>query len=187
MRAVARFVEKPPPERAQQMLDAGGHYWNAGIFLASAATWRRELERHAPTIMAAASEALAKAERDGGMILVDEAAFANCPAKSIDYAVMEHSDCVSVVPVSMGWTDIGSWQALLDASERDEAGNALAADVLALDCRNTLVRSNGPKVAAIGVEGLVIVATPDAVLVMKPEHAQRVREAADWFEQETKY
>ena len=99
---------------------------------------------------------------------------------------MEHSDRVSVVPVSMGWTDIGSWQALLDASDKDESGNALAADVLAIDCRNTLVRSDGPKVAAIGVEGLVIVATADAVLVMRPEQAQRVREAADWFERETK-
>ncbi len=165
------------------MLDAGGHYWNAGIFLASAATWRRELELHAPAILAAANEALTKAERKGDLIRIDEAAFARSPATSIDYAVMEHSDCVSVVPVSMGWTDIGSWQALVDASDKDEAGNALAADVLALDCRNTLVRSNGPKVAVIGVEGLVIVATPEAVLVMRPDQAQRVRDAAAWFEQ----
>ena len=85
----------------------------------------------------------------------------------------------------MGWSDIGSWQALVEASDKDEAGNALAADVLALDCKDTLVRSNGPKVAAIGVEGLVIVATADAVLVMKPEEAQRVREAAEWFERES--
>jgi mannose-1-phosphate guanylyltransferase len=105
---------------------------------------------------------------------------------SIDYAVMELSDRVSVVPVSMGWTDIGSWQALVNASEKDGKGNALAADVLAIDCKDTLVRSNGPKVAAIGVEGLVIVATHDAVLVMRPEHAQRVREAAEWFDQESK-
>jgi mannose-1-phosphate guanylyltransferase len=185
IRPVARFVEKPPAERARQMLDVGGHYWNAGIFLASASTWRGELSRHAPAILAAAEEALAKAERDGPVIRVDAAAFAAAPAKSIDYAVMEHSDRVSVVPVSMNWTDIGSWQSLVDASDKDEAGNALAADVLALDCRNTLIRSDGPKVAAIGVEGLVIVATPDAVLVMRPEEAQRVREAAAWFEQQT--
>ena len=181
VRRVARFVEKPPAERAQARLDAGGHYWNAGIFLASAATWRAELGRHAPAILTAAGEALAGAERDGAVVRVAEAAFAASPAKSIDYAVMEHSDRVSVVPVSMGWSDIGSWQALVEASDKDEAGNALAADVLAIDCRDTLVRSNGPKVAAIGVEGLVIVATPEAVLVMKPEEAQRVREAADWF------
>jgi mannose-1-phosphate guanylyltransferase/mannose-6-phosphate isomerase len=186
VRPVAGFVEKPPLARAQQMLADGGHYWNAGIFLASAQTWRRELERHAPAIIAAARDALANAAGDGRTVRVDETAFARSPAKSIDYAVMELSDQVSVVPVSMGWTDIGSWQALVDASEKDGKGNALAADVLAIDCKDTLVRSNGPKVAAIGVEGLVIVATHDAVLVMRPEHAQRVREAAEWFDQESK-
>jgi mannose-1-phosphate guanylyltransferase len=85
----------------------------------------------------------------------------------------------------MGWNDIGSWQALVDASTKDEDGNALAADVLAIDCKDTLVRSDGPKIVAIGVEGLVIVATAEAVLVMKPDQAQRVREAADWFARET--
>ena len=185
IRPVARFVEKPPLDRAEQMLAEGGHYWNAGIFLASCRTWREELERHAPAIFAAASEALNQGQRDGSVIRVSEEAFASSPAKSIDYAVMEHSDRVSVVPVSMGWSDIGSWQALVDASDKDRAGNALPADVLAIDCKDTLVRSSGPKVAAIGVEGLVIVATAEAVLVMKPEEAQRVREAAEWFEQES--
>lgn len=186
LRPVANFIEKPPLERAQQMVEAGGHYWNAGIFLASGRTWRTELERHAPAILAAAREALDRGEREGAVIRVDEEAFARSPAKSIDYAVMEHSDRVSVVPVSMGWSDIGSWQALLDASDKDEDGNAVSADVLALDCKDTLVRTNGPKVAAIGVEGLVIVATPEAVLVMRPEEAQRVREAAEWFEGNSK-
>jgi mannose-1-phosphate guanylyltransferase/mannose-6-phosphate isomerase len=186
VRPVARFVEKPPLERAQAMLDQGGHYWNAGIFLASARTWREELHRHAPAILAAAREALDKAERDGSVIHVDEQSFAASPAKSIDYAVMEHSDRVSVVPVSMGWSDIGSWQSLVEASEKDDAGNALSAGALALDCKDILVRTSGPRVAAIGVEGLVIVATPDAVLVMKPEEAQRVRDAAEWFEEQKK-
>jgi mannose-1-phosphate guanylyltransferase/mannose-6-phosphate isomerase len=186
LRPVAHFVEKPPIERARQMIDAGGHYWNAGIFLASAQTWREELERHAPAILAAAQAALDKGDRDGCVVSVDEKAFERAPAKSIDYAVMEQSSRVSVVPVSMGWSDIGSWQALLEASDKDAAGNAVPSDVLALDCRNTLVRTNGPKVAVIGVEGLVIVATSDAVLVMKPEEAQRVRQAADWFAELTK-
>lgn len=186
VRPVARFVEKPALERAQEMIDQGGHYWNAGIFLASARTWRQELERHAPEILAAASEGFGNATRDGSTIRVDEAAFARSPAMSIDYAVMEKSDCVSVIPVSMGWSDIGSWQSLVEASDKDASGNALAADVLSIDCTNTLVRSNGPKVAAIGVEGLVIVATPEAVLVMKPDQAQRVREAAEWFERQSK-
>lgn len=185
VRPVARFVEKPPLERAQQMLEAGGHYWNAGIFLASVGTWRSELAQHAPEILAAATRSLDSRGQSDHVIHVDEEAFASSPAKSIDYAVMEYSDKVMVVPVSMGWSDIGSWQALVEASAKDSEGNALPANVLALDCKNTLVRSNGPKVAAIGVEGLVIVATPDAVLVMRPEEAQRVREAAEWFDRET--
>ena len=185
VRRVARFVEKPPLESAEAMLAAGGHYWNAGIFLASAATWREELAAYAPDILAAAGEALARASMDGSIIRVDRDAFARSPSKSIDYAVMEQSEKVAVVPVAMGWSDIGSWQALLDAAAKDSDGNAIGEGVLALDCRDTLVRTNGPRVAAIGVEGLVIVATPGAVLVMRAEEAQRVREAAEWHRKET--
>lgn len=184
VRYVEKFVEKPNLEKARAMLEEGGYYWNAGIFLASAATWRAELQKHAPAILDAAVKAISAASCDGNVLRIDEAAFSQSPAKSIDYAVMEPSDRVSVVPVSMGWSDIGSWQSLLDSADKNAAGNALGPGVLALDCTNTFVRSSGPKVAAIGVEGLVIVATPDAVLVMRPEEAQRVREAAEWFERE---
>lgn len=184
VRPVARFVEKPPLEQAEAMLAEGGHFWNGGIFLARARTWIEELEMHAPAILAAAREAAEKAVVDGPVLRIDADAFARSPAQSIDYAVMENSDRVSVVPVSMGWSDIGSWQALVDASVCDDDGNALHNGVLALDCRNNLVRSNGPKVALIGVEGLVVVATADAVLVMRPDQAQRVREAAEWYDRE---
>lgn len=183
VRPVARFVEKPPLADAQQMVASGGHYWNAGIFLASAKTWREEIGEHAPLILAAARSALEHGRVESTIMHVDEAAFAASPARSIDYAVMEHSDRVAVLPVEMGWSDIGSWQALVEASSRDAFGNSLPDGVLALDCRNLLVRTSGPKVAAIGVDGLVIVVTEDAVLVTAPDHAQRVREAADWFEQ----
>lgn len=182
VRSVARFVEKPPLDRAQAMLAKGGHYWNAGIFLASARTWRNELEIHAPEILSAATEAANRAVRDGRVVRIDEEAFASSPARSIDYAVLETSSHVSVVPVKMGWSDIGSWQALVDASAKDADGNAVPGNALAIDSHDVLIRSSGPRVAAIGVEGLVIVATPDAVLVMRPKDAQRVREAADWFE-----
>lgn len=182
VRPVERFVEKPERGVAEAMLASGGHYWNAGIFLGLASIWRDELQAHAPDLIEAARAALEAGESGGDVVRVDAAAFAAAPSISIDYAVMEKSDRVSVVPVSMGWSDIGSWSALADAAQRDADGNALPADALALDSRNLTVRSSGPKVAAIGVEGLVIVATPDAVLVMRPEDAQRVREAAAWFD-----
>ncbi len=166
------------------MLAEGNHYWNAGIFLALARTWREELEAFVPTILAAASEALERAEVDGPVLRIDAEAFARSPAQSIDYAVMEHSARVSVVPVSMGWSDIGSWTALFDASAKDGTGNVLGAGTTAIDGNANLIRTSGPRVAAIGVDDLVIVATPEAVLVTRLSHAQRVREAADWFDQE---
>jgi mannose-1-phosphate guanylyltransferase len=181
---VARFVEKPPLERAEAMLAQGGHYWNAGIFLASVRTWREELDRHAPAIFEAVNEALAKADTDGPVVRVDEEAFARSPAKSIDYAVMEFSDRVAVVPVSMGWSDVGSWAAVFDASEKGEGGNVVAGDALVIDSYGNLIRSDGPRIAAIGVDDLVIVATGDAVLVTRLSSCQKVRDAAEWFEKD---
>lgn len=184
VRPVARFVEKPPLERAEAMLAEGGHYWNAGIFLASAATWREELLRHAPGILEAATEALEQGERDGPLIRIAEAPFARSPAKSIDYAVMEQSDRVAVVPVSMGWSDVGSWTAVFDASAKDQRGNVVVGNALVLDSHANLIRSDGPRVAAIGVDDLVIIVSGDSVLVTKLSHAQRVKEAAEWFEKD---
>ena len=186
VREVARFVEKPPLDRAEAMIAEGGHYWNAGIFLASVQTWREELAEFAPAILAAASEAVERARADGPVLRIDAEAFARSPAQSIDYAVMERSRRVSVVPVAMGWSDIGSWTALFDASAKDAAGNVLGTGTVAIDANANLIRTSGPRIAALGVDDLVIVATPDAVLVTRLSEAQRVREAADWFDAETK-
>jgi mannose-1-phosphate guanylyltransferase/mannose-6-phosphate isomerase len=186
VRRVERFIEKPDVERAQALLDAGGHYWNAGIFLARASTWLAAMERHVPDMLAAARAALAAADRDGGIIRPGTAEFARSPAQSIDYAVMEKESAISVVPVSMGWSDIGSWESLFDAALRDGDDNSVGAGNLALGSAGNLIRSSGPRVAAIGVEGLVIIATKDAVLVVPRDQSQRVREAAAWFEEETK-
>lgn len=182
VRPVARFIEKPAQDKAEALLAEGGHYWNAGIFLASTSTWREELERHAPAIIDAARKSLDSGECASPVIYANEEAFARAPAKSIDYAVMEHSDRVAVVPVNMGWSDVGSWEAVFDAAEKDQEGNVVVGNVLAIDSHANLIRSDGPKVAAIGVDDLVIVATPDAVLVTRLSHSQRVREAADWSE-----
>jgi mannose-1-phosphate guanylyltransferase len=118
------------------------------------------------------------------LIRIAEAPFARAPAKSIDYAVMERSDRVAVVPVSMGWSDVGSWTAVFDASTKDRGGNVVVGNALILDSHANLIRSDGPRIAAIGVDDLVIIASGDSVLVTKLSQAQRVKEAAEWFERE---
>jgi mannose-1-phosphate guanylyltransferase/mannose-6-phosphate isomerase len=184
VRRVEHFIEKPELEHAKALLAEGGHYWNAGIFLARAAIWLGAMERHVPDIAHAARAAIAAARHDGAIIHPGQEEFARSPAQSIDYAVMEKEQAVSVVPVTMGWSDIGSWQALFDAAIRDAGGNSVGPGHVAFDSAGTLIRSSGPRVAAIGVEGLVIIATRDAVLVVPREHSQRVREASAWYDEE---
>jgi mannose-1-phosphate guanylyltransferase len=174
-----RFVEKPDAATAGRYAAGGRHDWNGGIFLLSAGTCLDALQKHAPKIAKAAKAAMAGAARKGRRILPDAAAFAASPSLSIDYAVMEKADRVAVVPVAIGWSDVGSWDALLDLLARDEAGNALTGDVLALDARNCLIRSEGPLVAAIGVEDLVVIATGDAVLIVPRAQSQKVKDVVE--------
>ena len=174
-----RFVEKPDAATAGRYAAGGRHDWNGGIFLMRAGTYLDQLALHAPAIAEAAKAAMKGARREGRRVLPDAAAFAASPAQSIDYAVMEKADKVAVLPVAIGWSDIGSWDALYDVSPRDEAGNAIAGDVLALGARDCVIRSEGPLVAAIGIEDLVVIATADAVLIVPKAQSQRVREAVE--------
>ena len=174
-----RFVEKPDAATAGRFAAGGRHDWNGGIFLIRAGTYLEALAEHAPKIAEAAEAAMAGARRDGRRLHPDAAAFAAAPSLSIDYAVMEKADKVAVVPVAIGWSDVGSWDSLHEVAARDEAGNAIAGDVLALDARNCLIRSEGPLVAAIGVEDLVVIATKDAVLVVPRAQSQRVKDAVE--------
>ena len=173
----ARFVEKPAAATAAAWAAGGAHDWNGGIFLMQAATYLDALAVHAPELAEAAAAAMAGAGRKGGRILPDRAAFCASPAQSIDYAVMEKAERVAVVPAAIGWSDIGSFGALHIVSEQDEDGNVVVGPGLAIDARGCLIRSEGPLVAAIGVEDLIIVATADAVLVVPKGESQRVREA----------
>ena len=175
----ARFVEKPDREIAQGFLDAGDYHWNGGIFLFTAGRYLEALESHAPDIVSAARAAYDAGHRDGAVHRPDAFAFAAAPGISIDYAVMEKDEQVAIVPASMGWSDVGSWDALHEISAQDDRGNALSGDILAIDTTNSLVRSDGLKVTAIGVDDLIIVATKDAVLVMPRGESQRVKEVVD--------
>lgn len=172
---VARFVEKPNAERAAAMLEEGGHAWNAGIFLFRADIFLDALGQFQPDMLAATSAAMEGARRDGAHVFPDADAFEACPSDSIDYAIMERAEKVACVPVSMGWSDVGSWDSLHAISSVDENGNVLRGDVTALGASRCLVRSDGPRVALVDVEDLIVVASGDDILILPRGKAQEVR------------
>jgi mannose-1-phosphate guanylyltransferase len=174
-----RFVEKPDAATAGRYAASGRFDWNGGIFLMRAGTYLAELRKHAPRIAKAAKGAMAGAQKQGRRLHPDAAAFAESPAQSIDYAVMEKAEKIAVVPVAIGWSDVGSWEALLDRLERDPQGNALTGDVIEMDTKNCLIRSEGPLIAAIGIEDLVVIATDDAVLIVPKAMSQRVKDVVE--------
>ena len=176
---VARFVEKPSQEVAQSLLATGGYHWNSGIFLFSARQYLEELGRHQPAMLAACQMALDNSRQDLEFVRLGREDFAACPADSIDYAVMEYTEAAAVVPVEMGWDDIGSWAALWDIADKDGSGNVAIGDVHLDGARDNYVRSESRMVAAIGVEDLLIVETADAVLVANRHSAQDVKKIVD--------
>lgn len=176
--AVDRFVEKPPLEEAERMLAAGGYSWNAGIFLFRAGRMRDAMQTHCPAIIAAAEQAVAAGTADGNALHADAAAFAQAPSDSIDYAVMEKDDRVAVVPVSMGWSDLGSWQAVHALSRKDAADNAASGDIFLHDSHGNLVRSGGKRVSLVGMDGVAVIVDGDDILVMPLARSQDVRAAA---------
>ncbi len=169
-----RFVEKPDAATAQTYVDSGRYLWNSGMFLFSARAYLAELERFEPAIAAACERAVAAAEVDADFTRLG-AAFLDCPANSIDYAVMERTGRAAVVPLDADWSDVGSWSALHDVLEKDDGGNSLMGDVIAHGCTNTYVSASGRLVAVVGLEGVVVVETDDAVLIVAREHAQDVK------------
>ena len=172
---VARFVEKPPRDRAEAMLAAGDHVWNGGIFLFRADAYLAALGQHAPGILTAAEAAMAGARREGVRVHPDAAAFGGSPSDSIDYAVMERAERVAVVPVAMGWSDVGSWDALHAISDCDTSGNACRGDVIAIDAERCMIRSDGARVAVVGVSDLIVIATGKDVLVLPRGRSQEVK------------
>ncbi|MCJ0825840.1 mannose-1-phosphate guanylyltransferase/mannose-6-phosphate isomerase [Luteimonas sp. 50] len=180
---VVRFVEKPDAATAQAYLATGGYYWNSGMFLFRASRYLAELERLRPDILAATRAAFAAARRDGDFIRLDKEAFAACPSQSIDYAVMEATDAAMVLPVDIGWNDVGSWSALWDVAARDADGNAHHGDVIAVDSRNSYAYARR-LVALVGVDDVVVVETDDAVLVARKDKVQKVKDVVALLKQE---
>ena len=177
--AVDSFLEKPRRDIAERLATDGRHLWNCGIFLCAAAALLDELERLAPEVVAACRTAVDKGRGDLDFYRLDGAAFAACPAVSLDHAVMERTRKAAVVPADFGWSDVGAWPALWAIADRDAAGNAAIGDVLLRDVRNTYARSDGPLTAVIGVDDVMVVATEDAVLVCAKDHAQQVKDVVE--------
>ena len=169
--SVAEFVEKPVLELAEEMVAGGKHLWNAGIFLFQAQSLLDELLRHAPEICRAAVAAVSNRPFEGIRLVADKAALSDCPSLSIDYAVMERSDRVAVVPMSPGWSDLGSWDALASLVDSSEVGGSITA----LDCDDCFIRTDGLQVAALGVRDLIIVASGDRLLIVPKGRSQEVK------------
>ncbi len=180
---VRRFVEKPDAATARRYIEAGDYYWNSGMFAFRASSFLAELERLEPIMVANCKAAIRGGKQDLDFFRLEPKAFEACKSISIDYAVMEHTQKAAIVPVEMGWSDIGSWEALWDASDKDSGGNALKGDVLHHATRNSYLRSEGPLVAAVGVEDLVVVATKDAVLVSRKDASQDVKKIVEQLDQ----
>jgi mannose-1-phosphate guanylyltransferase/mannose-6-phosphate isomerase len=185
--AVERFVEKPDRATAEAYLASGDYYWNGGMFLFAASAFLAEMQRLEPVMLDFCRRALDSAERDADFIRLPQEIFGDCPAQSIDYAIMEHAAKAAVVPVEMGWNDVGSWQSLWDIAERNGDGNVVQGDVLLHATRRSYIRSEGPLVAAIGMEDIVVVATPDAVLISHRGATQDVKKIVDELERQKRH
>jgi mannose-1-phosphate guanylyltransferase len=176
---VANFVEKPPLDKAEAMLAAGDHVWNGGIFLFRADIYLGALSVHAPDMLVACQQSMTRAQHEGSRIYPEAEAFAASPADSIDYAVMEKADRVAVVPVTMGWSDVGSWDALHAISECDDAGNAHQGEVIAIETVNCLIRTDGIRIATVGIEDLIVIASGNDVLILPRGRSQEVKKLID--------
>jgi mannose-1-phosphate guanylyltransferase/mannose-6-phosphate isomerase len=189
-----RFVEKPDLETAQGYLATGDYLWNSGIFVLRASIWLTLIERFRPDIAEASAKAYREGTHDGHFLKVEPQAFAACPSDSIDYAVMEHltdqgrADLdlppAVVIPLDVGWSDVGAWSALWEVRAQDAAGNVLDGDAFVHDSTNNLLIAHHRMVAVVGVDDLIVVETPDAVLVAKKDRAQDVKVVTQFLQRE---
>lgn len=175
VREISQFVEKPEKAVAVHYVKSGDYLWNSGMFMFRASAFLKELREHNPAILEACTAAMSQAREDLDFLRLDEEAFRACPSDSIDYAVMEKTALASVVPLEAGWSDVGSWASLHEASGQDEDGNVFRGDVLAHATRNSFVFSESRLVATVGLDDHIVVETKDAVLVARRDRVQDVK------------
>lgn len=189
---IREFVEKPDRGAAAAYVKAGDYFWNSGLFMMRASVWLHAIERYRPDIAAACRQAFERGRADGVFYRVDKTVFADCAAESIDYAVMEGlgssqtanpkgGASAAVVALDTGWSDVGSWPALLELGDRDDRGNVRRGDVYEQDTRGSLLISEHRFVAGVGLKDTIVVETPDAVLVASKDHCQDTRRVVEWL------
>jgi mannose-1-phosphate guanylyltransferase/mannose-6-phosphate isomerase len=190
---ILRFVEKPDSETAQQYVDSGDYLWNSGLFMMRASVWLNAMEQCRPDILSACDAAWKVEQLDGNFVRVGKAEFEQCPSDSIDYAVMEkiaagvnNLPAGIVIPLSAGWSDVGAWGSLWQVLPKDLSGNTTQGDVMLTDCVDTLAFSGGRLVACVGVSDLVVVETPDAILVAHKSKTQDVKKIVDSLKREAR-
>jgi mannose-1-phosphate guanylyltransferase len=173
--SVAQFVEKPDLNTAQVYLDSGDYYWNSGMFLFKASRYLEELNKYSPKILLSCEESMQDSAPDMDFVRVNIEAFKRCPDDSIDYAVMEKTESSMVIPMDAGWSDVGSWSALWEVSEKDENNNVIKGDVISVNSANNYLHSSNKLIAVVGIDNLVVVETKDAILVAHKEQVQDVK------------
>jgi mannose-1-phosphate guanylyltransferase / mannose-6-phosphate isomerase len=175
------FVEKPDQETARRYLQSANYLWNSGMFIVRVSVWMEEISKHAPAIKHACSQAILDGSQDGDFFRISRTAFDSCPSNSIDYAVMEKlttehpSHPSAVISLDAGWSDVGTWPSLLEASPRDQDGNRVRGDIYLQNTYNTLLLAEHRMVAGIGLKDLMIIETSDAVLIVHKDNAQEVK------------
>lgn len=180
---VQRFIEKPDAATAQKMVDDGSYYWNSGMFVWKASVILEEMRQYLPELWQVLEDMRAKWNSGEHWQNVIRDDFSRMPSISIDYGVMERSDRVSSVSADIDWSDVGSWDAVLEMVNHDEQGNGISGNVLAIDCKGSLLRSESRLIAAVGLEDIIAVETPDAILLARVGDSQRVKDVVDQLKQ----
>ena len=178
---VDQFVEKPDLDVAKSYLKSGDYFWNSGMFLFKASCYIEELKKFRPDILKACEQAMMSTESDMDFIRVSKSEFELCPDDSVDYAVMEKSKTVKMVPMDAGWSDVGSWSALWEVSHKDKNQNYIKGDVFTFDTKNSYIHSESKFISTVGVDNLVIIETKDAVLVANKDKVQNVKDVVNYL------
>ncbi len=180
---IEEFIEKPSQKYAKKYFESGSYLWNSGMFLVKASKYLNELEKHRPDIYKFSKLAYQNIKNRNGELYIPKSFFEKCPSESIDYAIMEKTDEACVIPVDIGWNDIGSWNSLWEIQTKDVSNNVLIGDVYQYRTKNSYIRSEGQLIAAVGVEDLIIVSTEKSVLIAKKENEQDIKSIVNMINQ----